>query len=130
MAILNIRPMLLGVPRLIPGRTPAKREVFGEPDVFVRERPAFARFIDRCHPKDITVGTIADQELDKGQALWSVSPENLFEFVDCAQGNYIHAPLQNVRQLPLAIMRMSPSWNINSVAPESKPPPAGLPGAA
>lgn len=78
--------MLLGVPRLIPFRSPAKREVFGKPYVFVRERPAFARFIDRCHPKDIAIGTVADQELDEGLALRSVSPENLLEFVDCAQG--------------------------------------------
>ncbi len=94
--------MLFGVPRRVglPLASAAEREVFGKPDVFVRERPAFARFIDRGHPKDIAVGTIADHELDQGQALGGIGPENLPQFVD---GTHV---------------------------PESKPPPAGLPGAA
>jgi len=83
--------MLFGVPRrigtrfLFPFAAAADRDVFTEADVFIRECPALARFLNGCDPENIAVDSFNDYEFREGEALRGVEPENLLQLVDDGQ---------------------------------------------
>jgi hypothetical protein len=100
--------MLFGLPRrirtfgLFPFAASADGDVFGKADVFVREGPAFAGFLNRRDPEDIAVNAIADHEFYECQAFWRIAPEYLLQFVNGAQSGskaktarrFPHGPLR------------------------------------